>query len=227
MRWLVGRWGGERAVVMSGPVLTSRLVAAVEDETSGATGVVRQVIDGLLALAGESDRLRAAADLLAAQLPWCAPMWHVVRAAHATCPVFALRSLRSRLDSDVDRSVAGAARLVTERGCAVRAAPGSALVSAVLEAVAAPARPGGVAGLAGADGLGPTAVLNVVGTRDLACAVPTIVVTTSVKLVPGEAFQRLGAPGFERVPLWLFEAVVLDGEVLTPTEAGRRAATLG
>jgi hypothetical protein len=37
----------------------------------------------------------------------------------------------------------------------------------------------------------------------------------------------VGAPGFERVELGLFEAVVLDGEVLTPAEAGLRAAALG
>jgi hypothetical protein len=212
---------------MRAPTLTSRLTAAVDDDTSGATEVVRQVIDGLLELAADQDRLRATADLLTTRLPWCAPMWHVVRAAHATSPALALRSLRDRVDFDADRSVATAVKLVAERDRAVRAAPGSGLVGAVLAALEEPAGAGGVIGLAGADALGPTAMLNIAGTRDLAGAMPTIIVATSLKLVPQEAFQRVGAPGFERVELGLFEAVVLDGEVLTPAEAGLRAAALG
>ncbi|MGC9665872.1 hypothetical protein ACNTMW_04875 [Planosporangium sp. 12N6] len=211
---------------MSAPTLTPRLVAALADETSGATGVVRQVIDGLRELADDRDRLRATADLAAARLPWCAPMWHVVRAAYAPDPRSALWSLRERLDFDVDRSVATAVKLLTERGCAVRTAPGSALVSAVLDSLAPPGPGTGVVGLAGADAVGPGAVLNIAGTRELAVAVPTIVVATSVKLVPEDAFGRLGAPGFEAVPLGLFEAVVLDGEFLTPQQAGQRAAAL-
>jgi translation initiation factor 2B subunit (eIF-2B alpha/beta/delta family) len=79
--------------------------------------------------------------------------------------------------------------------------------------------------LAGADAVGPDAVLNIAGTADLARAHPTIIVATSVKLVPRAVFATLGAPGFEAVELNLFEAVVLDGEVLTPAQAGRRAAT--
>jgi hypothetical protein len=94
-------------------------------------------------------------------------------------------------------------------------------------ALAQPAGTGGVVGLAGADAVGPIAVLNIAGTRDLAGAVPTIIVATSVKLVPQEAFGRLGAPGFEQVALGLFEAVVLDGEVVSPAEVGRRATALG
>jgi hypothetical protein len=211
---------------MSALTLTSRLAAALADGASGATGVARQVIDGLVELADDGDRLRAAADLLAVRLPWCAPMWHVVRAACATDPQCALRSLRERLDFDVDRSVATAVKLLAERGCVVRAAPGSALVGAVLGALAEPAGAAEVVGLAGADAVGPTAVLNIAGTRALADAVPTIIVATSVKLVPQEAFGRLGASGFEQVPLGLFEVVVLDGEVVTPAEAGRRATVL-
>ena len=64
------------------------------------------------------------------------------------------------------------------------------------------------------------------GTGELAVRAPTVIVTTSVKLVPEEAFQRLGAPGFERVPLSRFDTVVIDGEALPPVEAGRRAADL-
>ncbi len=212
---------------MTASILSSRLAAAVADETSGATEIVREVIDGLLALADDPARVRETADLLAARLPWCAAMWHVVAAAQADNPRFALRSLRQRLDLAADRSIATAVRLMTRSGCAIRTAPGSSLVGAVLAGLPQPsAPPTGVVGLVGADGLGPDGLLNIVGTRDLAEAVPTVVVTTSAKLVPTEAFERLGAPGFERVPLALFESVVLDGEVLTPVEAGRRAASL-
>ncbi len=210
---------------MRTPMLTSQLAVAVEDDSSGATGVVRQVIDGLLELVDDPLRLRATVDHLTARLPWCAPMWHVERAAYATAPALALRLLREQLDVNVDRSVAAAVKLLTERGCAVRTAPGSALVGAVLDALPAPTTPGWV-GLVGADALGPTAVLNIVGTRDLACAVPTVIVTTSQKLVPEQPFQRLGAAGFEQVPLGLFEMVVLDGELLTPADVSRRAAAL-
>jgi hypothetical protein len=191
---------------------------------------VRQVVDGLLALAGDRHRLRAAVDLLATQLPWCGPMWQVVRAAHAPDPGVALRSLRDRLDLDVERSIATAVRLLTERRCPVRTAPGSGLVDAVLTALARTGSDAvgsaGPVGLVGADAVSPDAVLNIAGTGDLARTLPTIVVATSVKLVPRKVFETLGAPGFERVELGLFAVVVLDGEVLTPTQAGRRAAML-
>jgi hypothetical protein len=202
-------------------------MVAVEGGRSGATGVVRQVIDGLLELVDDRERLRAAAELVAARLPWCGPLWHVVRAAQCADPAPALRSLQDRIDLDVDRSVAVAAKILTERGGAVRAAPGSDLVGKVIAALPEPGEPAWVTGLAGADALGPTRLLNIVGTGELARAVPTIVVATSLKLVLQAAFRRLGAAGFEQVELCLFEAVVLDGEVLTPAEAGRRAAALG
>jgi hypothetical protein len=211
---------------MSAGTLTSRLSAAAEDRTSGATGVARQVIDGLLELVDDPDRLRAAADLMAGRLPWYAPMWHIVRAAHDSDPAPGLRRLRERLYFDVDRSVAAAVKLVEERGGPIRTAPSSALVKAVVAAVPNRTGSGAVTGLAGADAIGPSAVLNIIGTYDLACTVPTIVVTTSLKLVPEGQFQRTGAPSFERIPLYLFEAVVLDGEVLSPSEAGARAAAL-
>jgi hypothetical protein len=219
--------GKELSILMNAPMLTSRLTAAVEDQTSGATGVVRQVIDGLSELVAEPERLRATAGIVAAELPWCAPMWHVVRAANAPDPAVALNLLREKTEFDVDRSVAVTVKLLTERGGTVRTAPGSALVGAVLDALPRQSRSdAAVTGLVGADALGPGAVLNVAGTADLARTVPTIVVMTSLKLVPAEVFQRLGADGFERIDLPLFEAVVLDGEVLTPAEAGCRAAAL-
>jgi hypothetical protein len=81
-------------------------------------------------------------------------------------------------------------------------------------------------GLVGADAVGPGAVLNAVGTRELAGRVPTLVVATAVKLVPGEVFDRLAGPGFEAVPLGTLAAVVVGAEVLSPGEAGRRAAAV-
>ena len=79
----------------------------------------------------------------------------------------------------------------------------------------------------GADAIGPGALLNAVGTRELADRLPTLVVATAVKLVPGPVFERLGGTGFEVVPLAAVAAVVVGGEVLSPAEAGRRAAGLG
>jgi hypothetical protein len=84
-----------------------------------------------------------------------------------------------------------------------------------------------VVGLVGADAVGPRAVLNAVGTRALAEWVPTLVVATAIKLVPGEVFERLAGPGFEAVPLEAVAAVVVGPEVLPPAEAGRRAEALG
>jgi hypothetical protein len=87
--------------------------------------------------------------------------------------------------------------------------------------------PAPVVGVVGADAIGPAALLNADGTRELAGRVPTLVVATAVKLVPAEVFGRLGAAGFEVVPLEALAAVVLGSEVLSPAEAGRRAAGLG
>jgi hypothetical protein len=80
-----------------------------------------------------------------------------------------------------------------------------------------------VVGVVGADAIGPEGVLNAVGTRELAGRVPTLVVATEVKLVPGEVFGRLAGPGFEVVELGAVRAVVVGAEVLSPAEAGRRA----
>jgi hypothetical protein len=209
------------------PTLTPRLVAAVEDRTSGATGVARQVIKGLLEFADERDRLRATADLLFDRLPWYAPMWHVVRAAYSDLPRVALRWLLDRLDADVEKTVAAAVNLLKDRGGSIHAAPSSALVKAVTSTLATLNESSGPStGLAGADAIGSGAILNIIGTHDLARTRPTIVVTTSLKLVPEQVFQRLGGPEFERIPLAMFSAVVLDGEVLTPAEVGERAMRL-
>jgi hypothetical protein len=90
-----------------------------------------------------------------------------------------------------------------------------------------PTDPGAaVVGVVGADAIGPGGLLNAVGTRELAGRVPTLVVATAVKLVPEEVFGRLAGPGFEVVPLGVVRAVVVGGEVLSPAEAGRRAAAV-
>jgi hypothetical protein len=81
-------------------------------------------------------------------------------------------------------------------------------------------------GVVGADAIGPLAFLNAAGTAELAARVPTLVVATAVKLVPAEVFGRLGGPGFEVVPLAAVAAVVVGPELLSPAEAGGRAARL-
>jgi hypothetical protein len=91
---------------------------------------------------------------------------------------------------------------------------------------AGPAYAAPVLGLVGADAVGPGAILNAVGTRELAAGLPTLVVATAIKLVPGEVFDRLAGPGFETVPLDQLAAVVVGGELLSPAEAGRRAEKL-
>jgi hypothetical protein len=208
---------------MSAPTLSPVLSQAVQDKTSGATGVARQVLDGLLELTGDRARLHEAADVLPGMLPGYASMWHIARAARGADPETALRAIRRQLDQDVERSVATASRLVRQRGGAVRTAPSSALVKAVVATLPKGTDGTQATGLAGADAISPTTVLNIRGTLELARTMPTIVVTTSLKLVPEEVFQRLGSPLFERIPLHMFAAVVLDGEVLTPAEAGERA----
>jgi hypothetical protein len=211
---------------MSAPTLTPLLSQAVQDRTSGATGVARLVIAGLLELTADRDLLHNLADVLPGMLPGYASMWHIAGAARSADPHTALRRIQRELDIHVDRSVATAARLVRERGGSVRTAPSSALVKAVVAALPRATDGTQVTGLAGADAISPTTVLNIRGTLELAQSMPTIVVTTSLKLVPESVFEKLGSPLFERIPLSHFHAVVLDGEVLTPAQAGERAKTV-
>src|SRR5256884_6269404 len=208
-------------VVVSGSVVTPCLVAGAGDDTSGATGVVRRVVDGLLAMGDDPARLRAAVALLRERLAWCRPMWQVARAVDSPDPCAALRSLRRRLDLDAASSVATVVRLLTARGAAVRAVPGSALVAAVLSAL--PTLPGpAVVGLAGADAVGPTAVLNVAGTGDLARTVPTVIVATSGELRPQRGVAALGGCGVGTVPLPLFAGGGPGGSVLATGWTRRR-----
>ena len=230
------------------------VLAAAGDRQGGASEVAAMAVDGLLELAGDRARLDAAVAVLLAGQPAMAPMWHLARAAGAPDPAAPLRGLRRQLDSEADAAVAVAAGWLADRPGPVRTVSHSSLVDRVLarlggsgglkseagtQAARSHAGPSGSppvnqepvptgagTGLVGADAIGPSALLNAAGTGALAAAVPTLVVTTSLKLVPAAAFERLAAPGFEAVPLSALAAVTLGGELLEPAEAGRRAAAL-
>jgi hypothetical protein len=164
-----------------------------------------------------------------------APVWHLARAARSPDPPSALAALRRRLDSDADAAVTTATAWLREH---LAANPGalatvshSSLVDRVLAALGLPGSPptgsaAPMAGVVGADAIGPEGVLNAVGTRELVGRVPTLVVATAVKLVPAEVFGLLGGAGFEVVPLEAVAGVVVGPEVLSAAEAGRRATGL-
>lgn len=200
---------------------------AVIDESLGATEVAHMVVDGLLHLAPDQPKAVGAADGVAERLPGYAPVWHACRAVRSDSPVAALRRIRRHLDEAIPRSVTAARQWIAERGGPVAAAPGSSIVAQVLGEPQPAIDRDPVTGLAGADAIGPTEVLNIKGTADLARRIPTLVVTTSLKLVPEAVLARLGAPLLEKVPLHVFAAVVVDGEVLSPQEAGQRARAHG
>jgi hypothetical protein len=213
------------------------LLAAARDRRGGATEVAARAVNGLLEVAGDRARLDAAVALLLAGQPAMAPMWHLARAARSPDPAAALRELRRQLEADADAAVVTAVAWLAARPGPVRTVSHSSLVDRVLAQVgvaadAAPPGPAPVAaaagvGLVGADAIGPDALLNATGTLALATLVPTLVVTSCVKLVPAAAFARLAAPGFEAVPLAAVDAVALGSELVGPAEAGRRAAALG
>jgi hypothetical protein len=213
------------------------VLAAARDRRGGATEVAARAVNGLLEVAGDRARLDAAVALLLAGQPAMAPMWHLARAARTPDPAAALRELRRQLEADADAAVVTAVAWLAARPGVVRTVSHSSLVDRVLAraGVAADTAPLGPApvtaaagvGLVGADAIGPDALLNATGTLALARLVPTLVVTSGVKLVPAGAFARLAAPGFEAVPLAAVDAVALGGELVGPAEAGRRAAALG
>jgi hypothetical protein len=206
--------------------LPTALREALTTKTAGATGVARLAIAGLLELAEDRGALEQAAAILSARLPGYAPIWHIGNAVHGDEPAAALLRIRGELDEAVDRSVAAAAEWVADHGGAVAVAPSSSIVSQVLARLGHGPDDGAVIALAGADAIGPAEVLNIKGTAELAGRLPTLVVTTSLKLVPGSVFSRLGAPVFERIPLHAFAAVALDGRILDPEDVGRRAAAI-
>lgn len=232
--------------------LPAAVVAAASDREGGAMEVAATALAGLLEVATNPDVLEEAVAVLLAGQPAMAPIWHLARAARGPDPPSALAALRRSLGTDADAAVTAATtwlrdHLATTPGTVVTVSH-SSLVSRVLGRVAGArehpdprvlgpltgrvAEPGtGGAGLStapevgvvGADAIGPEGLLNAVGTRELVGRVPTLVVATAVKLVPGEVFGRLGGPGFEVVPLEAVAAVVVGPEVLSPAEAGRRA----
>jgi hypothetical protein len=207
--------------------LPTALQEALTTKTAGATGVARLAIAGLVELADDRGALEQAAALLRARLPGYAPIWHIGNAVHGDEPVAALLRIRDELDEAADRSVAAAAQWAADRGGAVAVAPSSSVVSRVLARLGRVPDDAAPIALAGADAIGPHEVLNIKGTAELADRLPTLVVTTALKLVPESVFARLGAPVFERIPLSAFAAVALDGEILDPEDVGRRAAAIG
>jgi len=206
--------------------LPRKVVEAAGDRRSGATEIAIVAAEGLLDGAGDPALLGASAAALVAGQPAMAPMWHLAAAARAADPRSALERLLAALRADTDAAVAAARAWLDARvgPGAVATVSHSSLVERVLAGRAA----GGpaLAGVLGADAIGPAELLNATGSAELASRLPTLVVATAAKLVPGDAFDRLEAPGFERIPLGSVTAVVLGGEVVEPAEAGRRAARL-
>jgi hypothetical protein len=209
--------------------LPAAVLAAASDRRGGAMEVAATALDGLLAVAADPLLLEEAVSVLLAGQPAMAPIWHLARAARSPDPPSALAALRRHLHTDAEAAVDAATTWLldhlTDHPGAVATVSHSSLVDRVL-AQLGPGQvrgPGAVVGVVGADAIGPGALLNAVGTRELAARQPTLVVATGVKLVPGEVFGRLGGAGFEVVPLEAVAAVVVGGEVLSPAEAGRRA----
>ena len=212
--------------------LPAAVRAAAADRRGGAMEVAATALDGLLEVAADPPLLAEAVAVLVAGQPAMAPIWHLAQAARGPDPAAALAGLGRRLGADADAAVTAATAWLRGR---LAGTPGgvatvshSSLVDRVLAALRAGAglstAPG--VGVVGADAIGPRGLLNAAGTRELARRVPTLVVATAVKLVPAEVFGRLGGPGFEVVPLEAVAAVVVGPEVLSPAEAGRRAAQL-
>jgi hypothetical protein len=211
--------------------LPAAVLAAASDRRGGALEVAATALDGLLEVADDPPLLERSVTALLAGQPAMAPIWHLARAAQAPDPAAALAALRHDLTTDADAAVVAATTWLQDR---LAARPGavatvshSSLVDRVLARVGPRSAPGGpVVGVVGADAIGPAALLNAVGTRELVGRVPALVVATAVKLVPGEVFGRLGGEGFEVVPLEAVAGVVVGAEVLSPAEAGRRARDL-
>jgi hypothetical protein len=206
--------------------LPEAVLAAAGDRRGGAAEVAATALDGLLEVADDPSLLEEAVAVLLTGQPAMAPIWHLAWAARGPNPTAALTDLRRRLTTDADAAVTAATawlhrHLATHPG-GVATVSHSSLVDRVLAQIG-PTGGDPVVGVAGTDAIGPDGILNAVGTRVLAEEVPTLVVATAVKLVPGEVFGRLGGPGFEVVPLEAVAAVVVGAEVLSPGEAGRRA----
>jgi hypothetical protein len=203
-----------------------KVLAAANDRRSGASEIAMVAAEGLLEVARYPRALTASVASLVKGQPAMAPIWHLVRAAQAPDPDTALRTLLGSLQHDTDAAVtAGRAWLDRQIGRSPAATVShSSLVARVLAGREVDDR--GSVGVIGADAIGPDELLNADGSAALARRLPTLVVATEVKLVPNDVFERLVAPGFERIPLEQVAAVVLGGEIVEPAEAGRRAAAL-
>jgi hypothetical protein len=214
---------------------------AAGDRRSGASEIALTAVEGLLEIAGGGDpagrarRLSAAAELLLDGQPAMAPVWHLARAAQSQDPVAALTRVREALLTEADEAVRVTRAWLEKRvgsEAPVATVSHSSLVDRVLEGRPRQEglREGGHEGprvaVMGADAIGPAEVLNATGSLELVQRLPTLVVATSVKLVPGEVFERLAAPGFERVVLEDVAAVALGSEVVRPEAAGRRATEI-
>jgi hypothetical protein len=210
--------------------LPAAVLAAASDRRGGAMEVAATALDGLLEVAADPSVLEEAVAVLLAGQPAMAPIWHLARAARGPDPPAALAALRRALHADAEAAVATAAAWLLDRLAATPGAVATVSHSSLVDRVLAQVDPGSstapVVGVVGADAIGPGALLNAAGTRELADRLPTLVVATAVKLVPAEVFGRLGGAGFEAVPLEGLAAVVVGDEVLSPAEAGRRAAAL-
>lgn len=213
--------------------LPKAVLAAAGDRRGGATEVARRALDGLLEIAGDRELLALAAEVLLEGQPAMAPVWHLARAARAEDPVGALAALREGLDRDAEAAAETAvAWLLGRPGPGL--GPGqvatvshSSLVDLVLERLPGHSETGeATVAVVGSDAIGPDALLNASGTRALADRLPTLVVSTPLKLVPAAVFARLAAPGFEEVPLEALVAVALGPELISPAETGRRATAL-
>jgi hypothetical protein len=143
----------------------------------------------------------------------------VATVSHSSLVDRVLARVEARVAAD-PRGNPGARRRVPRWGSVAEPASGDPRLST---APTDPADATPVMGVVGADAVGPGAILNATGTRELAGRLPTLVVATATKLVPGEVFDRLAGPGFEVVPLEEVAAVAVGAEVLAPGEAGRRA----
>jgi hypothetical protein len=209
--------------------LPAAVRAAAGDRRGGAAEVAATALDGLLEVADDPDLLEEAVAVLLAGQPAMAPIWHLARAARGPEPTAALTDLRRHLTADADAAVTAATAWLRRHLAAHPGTVATVSHSSLVDRVLAQLGPGGgdpAVGVVGADAVGPDGILNAVGTRALAGQVPTLVVATAIKLVPGEVFGRLAGPGFEVVPLEAVAAVVVGPEVLSPAEAGRRAGAV-
>jgi hypothetical protein len=205
------------------------LVALTSVRGVGCTGVTLRAISELEEIADHPELVTQCVRYLRRELAGYASLWHLERALAVGDAATELPRFAAHLERSAAAAVDTAYALLAGRSGGFVTAPSSGLTRRLLARLGVPEMPASGAvrtGLAGADAVGPGEILNIVGTRDLAARLPTVVVTTPDRLVPGGVFETLGSPLFERIPLSSFEAVVVGDEVLTPAEAGARAAAL-